>query len=38
VLRGGSFATHPRIARLGYRNYFTPDRSDIFCGFRTCAL
>jgi iron(II)-dependent oxidoreductase len=38
VLRGGSFATHPRIARLGYRNYFTPDRNDLFSGFRTCAL
>lgn len=37
VLRGGSFASQPRLARLGYRNYFTPDRCDIFCGFRSCA-
>jgi ergothioneine biosynthesis protein EgtB len=38
VLRGASFATKPRLARLGYRNFYTPDRADVFCGFRTCAL
>ena len=38
VLRGGSFATKPRIARNAYRNFYTPDRADVFCGFRTCAL
>lgn len=38
VLRGGSFATSPRIARNAYRNFHTPDRADIFAGFRTCAL
>ncbi len=37
VLRGGSFATQPRLARNGYRNFYTPDRGDVFCGFRTCA-
>jgi gamma-glutamyl hercynylcysteine S-oxide synthase len=37
VLRGGSFATAPRIARPGFRNFYTPDRADIFAGFRTCA-
>jgi len=37
VLRGASFATKPRLARLGYRNFYTPDRCDVFCGFRTCA-
>lgn len=37
VLRGGSFATSPRIARPGFRNFYTPDRADIFVGFRTCA-
>lgn len=38
VLRGGCFATSRRIARAGYRNFFTPDRADVFAGFRTCAL
>jgi iron(II)-dependent oxidoreductase len=38
VLRGGCFATSPRVARPGYRNFFTPDRRDVFAGFRTCAL
>ncbi len=37
VLKGGSFATHPRLKYQQYRNFFTPDRSDMFCGFRTCA-
>ncbi len=38
VLRGGCFATSPRIARPAYRNFFTPERRDVFAGFRTCAL
>ena len=38
VLRGGSFATPARIARPRFRNFYTPERADIFCGFRTCAL
>ena len=38
VLRGGSFATSARIARPGYRNFFTPERNDVLAGFRTCAL
>ncbi len=38
VLRGGAFTTSPRIASATYRNFFTPDRADIFAGFRTCAL
>lgn len=37
VLRGGSFATQPRLARNAYRNFYTPDRADVFAGFRTCA-
>lgn len=37
VLRGGCFATSRRIADASYRNFFTPDRSDVFAGFRTCA-
>lgn len=38
VLRGGAWATSARIARPAYRNFFTPDRRDVFAGFRTCAL
>jgi iron(II)-dependent oxidoreductase len=38
VLRGGCWASSARIARPAYRNFFTPDRCDVFAGFRTCAL
>jgi len=38
VLRGGAFATSARIARPGYRNFFTPERNDVIAGFRACAL
>lgn len=38
VLRGGSWATRNRYVRSTFRNYFTPDRRDVFAGFRTCAL
>ncbi|MFP3939255.1 MAG: selenoneine synthase SenA [Thermoanaerobaculia bacterium] len=38
VLRGGSWATRGRMIRNTWRNYFTPDRRDVFAGFRTCAL
>jgi iron(II)-dependent oxidoreductase len=37
VLRGGSFATQPRLAWSTFRNFFTPDRRDQWAGFRTCA-
>lgn len=37
VLRGGSFATPARLMHNTWRNFYTPDRSDIFAGFRTCA-
>ena len=37
VLRGASFATQPRIRSPRYRNFFMPERDDIFVGFRTCA-
>ncbi len=37
VLRGGSFATHPRLRHPRYRNFFCSERNDIFAGFRTCA-
>jgi iron(II)-dependent oxidoreductase len=38
VLRGGSFATPLRLVANSWRNFYTPDRGDIFAGFRTCAL
>jgi iron(II)-dependent oxidoreductase len=38
VLRGGSFATAARLIRNTWRNFYTPDRYDVFAGFRTCAL
>ena len=37
VLRGASAATSPRLAHPKYRNFFTPERNDIFSGFRSCA-
>ncbi len=38
VLRGGSFATRSRLVHAGFRNFYLPERSDPFVGFRTCAL
>jgi gamma-glutamyl hercynylcysteine S-oxide synthase len=38
VLRGSSFATPPGVAHARFRNFYPPDRSDMFCGFRTCSL
>ena len=38
VLRGGSFATRPRMKHAKYRNFYRPERDDIFCGFRSCAV
>jgi iron(II)-dependent oxidoreductase len=38
TLRGGSWATRPRLINSTYRNFYTPDRRDIWAGFRTCAL
>lgn len=37
VLRGASAATAPRMHHPRYRNYFTPERNDIYAGFRSCA-
>lgn len=37
VLRGGCFATPPGLLRNTWRNFYTPDRRDVFSGFRTCA-
>jgi iron(II)-dependent oxidoreductase len=38
VLRGASFATPPGVRYPRFRNFYTPERADIFAGFRTCAL
>jgi ergothioneine biosynthesis protein EgtB len=36
-LRGASFATPWRLRSPHFRNFYTPERDDIFTGFRTCA-
>ena len=36
-LRGGAFATHARMHDARYRNFFLPERCDVFVGFRTAA-
>jgi iron(II)-dependent oxidoreductase len=38
VLRGGCWATRSRLIRNTYRNFYKPDRRDVWAGFRTCAL
>jgi iron(II)-dependent oxidoreductase len=38
VLRGGCHATSPALVTNMYRNFYTPDRRDVYGGFRTCAL
>ena len=38
VLRGASFATRARMKSPKYRNFYLPERDDMFCGFRSCAL
>ncbi|MBM3950276.1 MAG: ergothioneine biosynthesis protein EgtB [Rhodospirillales bacterium] len=38
VLRGGAWATPGRLANCAYRNFFVPERRDVFAGFRTCVL
>jgi gamma-glutamyl hercynylcysteine S-oxide synthase len=37
VLRGGSWATRPRVARATFRNWDHPQRRQIFAGFRCAA-
>jgi len=37
VLRGGTWTTRSRLIRNTWRNFYTPDRRDVWCGFRTCA-
>ncbi|HEY7183792.1 MAG TPA: selenoneine synthase SenA [Blastocatellia bacterium] len=38
VLRGGCWATRSRLIRNNYRNFYKPDRRDVWAGLRTCAL
>ena len=38
VLRGGCWATRSRLISNTYRNFYMPDRRDVWAGFRTCAL
>ncbi len=38
VLRGGCWVTRARLLRNTWRNYYEPDRRDVWAGFRTCAL
>jgi iron(II)-dependent oxidoreductase len=37
VLRGASFATPARLRSPRFRNFYLPQRDDMFAGFRTCA-
>ena len=37
VLRGGCWATQSLLIRNTWRNFYTPDRTDVWAGFRTCA-
>jgi iron(II)-dependent oxidoreductase len=38
VLRGGCHATRATLIRNTWRNFYKPDRNDVYAGFRTCAL
>jgi iron(II)-dependent oxidoreductase len=38
VLRGGCFVTQSRLLRPTWRNFYTPDRRDVWAGFRTCPI
>jgi iron(II)-dependent oxidoreductase len=37
VLLGGCWAMRGRLLRSTWRNFFRPERRDVFAGFRTCA-
>ena len=37
VLRGGCWATSLLLIRNTWRNFYTPDRRDVWAGFRTCG-
>ena len=36
VLRGGAWMTRSRLIRNTWRNFYQPDRRDVWAGFRTC--
>ena len=36
-VRGASFATPARLRSVRFRNFYLPQRDDLFLGFRTCA-
>lgn len=38
VLRGGCWTTRSDLVRNTWRNFYTPDRRDVWAGFRTCAI
>ncbi len=38
VVRGASFATPQRLYSPRFRNFYLPQRDDIFVGFRSCAI
>jgi iron(II)-dependent oxidoreductase len=38
VLKGASFATPRRLVHPALRNFYVPERADIFAGFRTCKI
>ncbi|MDB5891268.1 MAG: hypothetical protein JWP47_2099 [Polaromonas sp.] len=38
VLRGASFATRARMKHAKFRRFCLPERDELFCGFRSCAL
>ena len=35
VLRGGGWTTRPRLIHNTWRNFYKPDRRDVWAGFRT---
>jgi len=38
VLKGASFTTPPRLVYPAFRNFYLPERADMFAGFRTCRM
>jgi len=38
VLRGGAWMTRGRLLRNTWRNFYQPERRDIWAGFRTCEV
>ena len=38
VLKGGAWTTRARLIRSTWRNFYKPQRRNVFAGFRTAAL